>query len=195
MVTRSSGRHIRDRSILREDLCDHIPGQAVIKKVTVGPGLLINSSGADEGTGDVTISLEDGGMFKQYIHEQNVPADIWQFAHGFNGYPEVVIMSTDGERLYGDLTYPSSNLTIATFSKPITGKAALTICRETQTVFQQAIPDTAWAVTHGLGRYPDVIIFDTSDGRLRVYGDIQYNSEDALTVIFANPVSGELYLV
>lgn len=195
MVTRSSGRHIRDGSILREDLCDNIPGQAVIKRLAVGPGLQMDSSGADDGTGDVIISLEDRGMFKQYIHEQLVPAAIWQLTHEFNGYPEAVIIDVNGERLYGDLTYPTPNLTIATFGTPIAGKAALTITKTTQTSFQQSTPSATWTVTHDLGRYPDVITFDTSDGRLRIYGDTIYDSEDALTIIFANPVSGELYLV
>ena len=55
-ITTPSGRQILDGSIQRADLDSTTVGQAVIRKIIQGTGININSTGADSGTGDVTIS-------------------------------------------------------------------------------------------------------------------------------------------
>lgn len=54
--TEISGKRIKDGSVQRKDLDSDTPGQAVVKKVVAGTGISISSTGADAGTGDVTIS-------------------------------------------------------------------------------------------------------------------------------------------
>lgn len=57
MATRLNTFQILDDSISRSDLNSTIPGSAVIKKVVQGSNVVIASTGADSGTGDVTISV------------------------------------------------------------------------------------------------------------------------------------------
>jgi len=56
------GIDIKDGSIQRIDVDTTTPGQSIITKVIAGTGVSIDSStGADVGTGDVTISMSPGG--------------------------------------------------------------------------------------------------------------------------------------
>lgn len=55
-ITAPSGRQILDGSIQRADLDATTVGQAVIRKVVQGAGISLSSTGADAGTGDVTVS-------------------------------------------------------------------------------------------------------------------------------------------
>lgn len=54
---------IRDGEIKRPDLNTNEPGQAVITKVISGNRILIDSSGVDDGTGDVTINVENQNYY------------------------------------------------------------------------------------------------------------------------------------
>ena len=47
---------IKDQEVKRDDLNTTESGQAVIAKVIAGPGIAISYTGADPGTGDVTVS-------------------------------------------------------------------------------------------------------------------------------------------
>ena len=55
-ITTPSGRQILDGSIQRADLDATTVGQAVVRKIVQGTGISLSSTGADSGTGDVTIS-------------------------------------------------------------------------------------------------------------------------------------------
>ena len=54
--TNIRGEQIGDSEIQRDDLDVTTVGQAVIRKIVAGTGININSTGADSGTGDVTIN-------------------------------------------------------------------------------------------------------------------------------------------
>ena len=56
--TEIDGRFIKDKSVRKEDLDTTTPGHSVITSVNVVPPLSMTYTGADPGTGDVTISLE-----------------------------------------------------------------------------------------------------------------------------------------
>ena len=58
--TEIKSSQIKDQEIKRADLNDSTSGQAVIKKVIAGNGVSLSSTGADAGTGDVTISVSGG---------------------------------------------------------------------------------------------------------------------------------------
>lgn len=135
------------------------------------------------------------GAIKQHIHTQLEASDTWTMYHEFSGYPDVVLLDNEGSKIYTDLFYPDSNTVVAKFSAPVAGTAALAINQLSQEHFVQSEPAVLWTVNHDLGRYPEPIIFDTTDGNLRVYGDVQYHSLDTLTVLFTYPLTGELYLV
>jgi hypothetical protein len=55
-VTTVRGRQVLDGDITRSDINTITSGSAVIAKVIAGTGISISSTGADAGTGDVTIS-------------------------------------------------------------------------------------------------------------------------------------------
>ena len=59
--TTLSGKQITDNSIQRVDLDITTVGSAVIAKIVQGTGITISSTGADSGTGDVTINATGGG--------------------------------------------------------------------------------------------------------------------------------------
>jgi hypothetical protein len=55
------GTQVGDGSIQRVDIDVSTAGQALIRKVIAGAGITLVSTGADAGTGDVTISAAGGG--------------------------------------------------------------------------------------------------------------------------------------
>lgn len=59
-------------------------------------------------------------------------------------------------------------------------------------VFTQASPSSVWVVMHGLGRFPSVVVVD-STGRM-VEGDVAYDSSNQITATFSGAFSGVAYL-
>jgi hypothetical protein len=55
------GAQVLDGSIQRADLDTSTVGQAVVAKLVQGSNVTLSSTGADSGTGDVTISVPGGG--------------------------------------------------------------------------------------------------------------------------------------
>jgi len=58
--------------------------------------------------------------------------------------------------------------------------------------FDQQSPAATWSITHNLGFKPSVFVVDTSD--TVCFGDIEYTSNNALTVTFAQSFAGKAYL-
>ena len=59
--TQITGPQIEDEGVDRDKLDTTTPGEAVISKIIAGTGVTIESTGEDDGTGDVTINFEGGG--------------------------------------------------------------------------------------------------------------------------------------
>lgn len=59
-------------------------------------------------------------------------------------------------------------------------------------VHTQGAPSTTWDITHALGGRPSVTVVDSS-GTV-VYGEVVYNSDTSITVLFSSPFSGYAYL-
>jgi hypothetical protein len=57
------GTQVLDGSIQRADLDISTAGKAVIAKIVQGTGIVLSSTGADSGTGDVTVSGVDPGTW------------------------------------------------------------------------------------------------------------------------------------
>ena len=60
--TQLTGTQVTDESIQRTDLNVSIPGSAVIRKIIAGANVSFTSTGADAGTGDVTIDVSGGAV-------------------------------------------------------------------------------------------------------------------------------------
>jgi hypothetical protein len=56
-ITSIRGKQVLDGTIQRADLDISTVGQAVVAKIVQGTNVTLSSSGADSGTGDVTISV------------------------------------------------------------------------------------------------------------------------------------------
>ena len=54
--TEFTGLQTKDGSIGRDDLDSATAGQAVVRKLIAGSGVTLSSTGADAGTGDVTVN-------------------------------------------------------------------------------------------------------------------------------------------
>lgn len=59
--TTIGGKQITDSSVQRDDLDTATVGQAVVRKIIQGTGITLSSTGADSGTGDVTINASASG--------------------------------------------------------------------------------------------------------------------------------------
>ena len=59
-------------------------------------------------------------------------------------------------------------------------------------IFTQASSSSTWVITHPLGGYPSVTIVDSAG--TQVIGEVKYDSETQVTVIFTAAFSGFAYL-
>lgn len=58
--------------------------------------------------------------------------------------------------------------------------------------FNQQSASATWVITHTLGGKPQVTIVDSAD--THVFGEVQYNSNTQITVLFSAAFSGKAYL-
>ena len=56
---------------------------------------------------------------------------------------------------------------------------------------EQSVAAATWNVTHNLGRYPSVTVVDSAGSK--IVGDVQYTSENTLTLTFSAPFAGTAY--
>lgn len=92
-------REVRDQSVARDDLDTQTAGEAVISKVLAGTGISLSWTGADPGTGDVTIN-NAGGV------SGPVPLDYYELADWYGGQQITatpITLDFDGPR------YPNAN--------------------------------------------------------------------------------------
>lgn len=59
-------------------------------------------------------------------------------------------------------------------------------------VFNQPVVSSTWNITHSLGGRPSVTIVDSAG--TTVIGEVVYNSDTSITVLFSAPFSGQAYL-
>lgn len=119
--TQIGGRQVLDKSIQYVDIDTETPGQSLITRVAAGAGIDISSTGADEGTGVVTINS------KTYIHSQLSAVSTWIIGHFLNKYPSVTVYDSTVEKrvVVGDVEYVDTNTVKVTFSFPFAGEAYL----------------------------------------------------------------------
>lgn len=90
-----------------------------------------------EVTGHITLGLaptnDNHATTKKYVddrdatytHEQTVADTTWIINHNLNKKPSVTIEGPDGEDIYGEIAYPSLNMTTITFTSAETGTVYL----------------------------------------------------------------------
>lgn len=59
-------------------------------------------------------------------------------------------------------------------------------------VHTQTSPDSTWVIEHGLGWHPNITVIDSAG--TNVEGDIEYVSENSVTLRFSAGFSGTAYL-
>ena len=116
-ITQIRGLQVRDGSIQTVDIDTSTPGKALITRVIPGDGISVISTGADVGTGEVTISYG-------YHHVQDIASLVWSIEHSLNKFPSVVTIDSEGTEIEGSITY-SINSLIVTFSQSVSGQAYL----------------------------------------------------------------------
>jgi len=62
-ITQVRGSQVLDSTIQRVDLDVTTVGQSVVRKIVQGLGITLSSTGADSGTGDVTVTAADPGTW------------------------------------------------------------------------------------------------------------------------------------
>ena len=194
--TEIRSHQVKDGSIQNVDIDINTPGKSLITKIVAGDGIQILSTGADDGTGVVTVSAsKSSNNIKQVTYSQQVSVQEWNIVHNLGLYPEVTVIDESGSKVFCDIYYESLNNVKLIFETSFSGIAALTANESEQGNFIQSTASSTWDVVHNLNRYPDIIIFDTSMDNLRIYGDITYISLNELKVDFGSPVAGELYYI
>jgi RNA:NAD 2'-phosphotransferase (TPT1/KptA family) len=58
-------------------------------------------------------------------------------------------------------------------------------------VHLQNIPSASWVVTHNLNKRPSVVVVDSAESV--VVGEVEYNSDNQVTLTFAGSFSGKAY--
>ena len=58
-------------------------------------------------------------------------------------------------------------------------------------IHNQTLPSDVWVVSHNLGKKPSVTVVDSADEV--VFGEVQYNSDNQVTLTFAGAFSGKAY--
>ena len=59
--------------------------------------------------------------------------------------------------------------------------------------FEQGIPSDTWIIQHNLGRNPNVTVVDSS-GSVQVPDEINYDSDNQITVKFLGSFAGKAFL-
>jgi len=87
------GDQIRDGSVQRVDLCTDVAGKSVITKLIAGKGILLTETGADPGTGDVTVAAATQPVIRA------IPATTQSISNGVNtriNYANAIINTVAG---------------------------------------------------------------------------------------------------
>jgi hypothetical protein len=102
MVTRVGTRQIKDNGILREDINTTTPNQSLIRRIIAGVGISLSSTGADTGTGDVTISATENLSFSYRIIAANSLMEISN-EQQMSVHGELSLMENSELKIQGEL--------------------------------------------------------------------------------------------
>jgi hypothetical protein len=78
-----------------------------------------------ENLADVQQILTAGGA--QYVHQQDMPLEVWQIDHNLGGYPAVAVVDSANRVGFGEVTYLDVNRLTVAFSAGFSGRAYLVL--------------------------------------------------------------------
>lgn len=101
---------------------------------------IVNSNGLPGPQGEPGLQGEPGGQGEQgepgppgspgiagsYVFNQGLPSSTWTINHPLGYRPAVIVFDTGGNEIDGDISLPSNNTVILTFSSSFSGVAYLT---------------------------------------------------------------------
>jgi hypothetical protein len=117
--TEFKSSQVKNGCIELQDLNTTKPGKAVITKVLQGTGIELVSTGADQGTGNVTINIAT------YHYTQPVAITTWTILHNLNKFPTIITIDDTGSEIVGDVQFIDLNSVAITFNPPTSGQAYL----------------------------------------------------------------------
>lgn len=77
-----------------------------------------------DGTSDVDLIIKTAETTpdKTYVHDQQIASTAWTIVHSLNKYPNISIVSSSGDVVYGNVAYTNPNQCVITFSAAFSGK-------------------------------------------------------------------------
>ena len=119
MRTQLAGDQVLNNSIGKEDLIINQVGNSVVTNLIQGSGISISQTGADTGTGEVTIT--NSSPDAKYIHQQAVPTSSISITHNLNKKPSILVYDTsDNSEIFCDIQYTNLNTVQLTLSQSMT---------------------------------------------------------------------------
>jgi hypothetical protein len=100
-------------------------------KLIVTQTILQGPKGAKGDTGDTGLQGPQGEQGEPgtgdafYLHDQMIAASTWTITHNLNKYPSVTIVTSAGDEVEGDVSFPTINTVTLNFSASFSGKAYL----------------------------------------------------------------------
>ena len=126
---------IADGNVTRDDLNTSDSGKAVVRKIIQGTGVLLSSSGADSGTGDVEISTTGGVVGTDFTASEALGAG-------------------DLVNIWNDSGTPKARLADASTSKQADGFVLADVdSGDPATVYSQGLNDQLSGMTGGVEQY------------------------------------------
>ena len=133
--TELTGRQIKDSTVQRDDLDTSTVGQAVVRKIVQGSGITISSTGADSGTGDVTINATGGVVGTDFTASEDLAAG-------------------DLINIFNDSGTPKARLADASSSKQADGFVLEDVTSgDPATVYSEGLNDQVSGMTGGVEQY------------------------------------------
>ena len=78
----------------------------------------------DDGT-FAPVSGGTGGSDANYVFNQILPASVWTINHGLNKFPSVIVVDSADTKVEGEVSFPSINQVVITFTGAFAGRAFL----------------------------------------------------------------------
>lgn len=140
-----------------------------------------------------TTTFGTGYGYTSWVHTQSTPSSTWTITHNLNAFCSVMVVDTNGQVIYADITYIDDDSITIEFASAVAGKAFLNTGGGTQSYYthDQAVAASTWNVSHNLGKYCSVTVVDSSNSV--VTGEITYVDENNVTLTFASAFAGKAY--
>lgn len=101
--------------------------QQPVYRAVVTQTILQGPKGEKGDQGDIGPTGPQGpqGEDAFYEHDQMIAAATWNITHNLSKYPSVTVVTSAGDEVEGDVSYPSANTVQLNFSASFAGKAYL----------------------------------------------------------------------